>query len=218
MEDTTIEDVLKTFEGHYAQKDYSGALEFLQKNQKDISPGLWHYNLGTVYAKMENFPMARLHLLLAEKNGFKGKEVDQNISFVEEKLEIHRLEKPISVNDYFVKAGLFLSEGILTTITLLVLFVGLWVLKKKRSILRVVSFLISVIFLLGINLWMNTWRKALLVSPQILYSGPSVIFESRGEIPAGIMVMTKGNSNWLEIIYPSRFQGWIKNGDLKNLE
>src|SRR5665647_2086831 len=65
LEDTTIADVLKTFEDYYTKKDYLNALLVLQKGGKEISPKVKHYNLGTVYAKMQNWPMARYHFLLA---------------------------------------------------------------------------------------------------------------------------------------------------------
>ena len=63
LEDTTIADVLKTFEDYYTKKDYLNALLVLQKGGKEISPKVKHYNLGTVYAKMQNWPMARYHFL-----------------------------------------------------------------------------------------------------------------------------------------------------------
>jgi hypothetical protein len=218
LEDTTIEDVLKTIETLYAQKDYQKALKTLESNQGKISPGLWHYNMGTIYGKLENWPQARFHFLMAEKEGLHTKEVILNRTISEEKLEVIRLEKPLSTKDYFYKAGLEASSGIFTTVSLIFLLIGLAIFWKKSSIKALGLFLVLSFGITGLSWWVQSWHRALVVEPQSLHDGPSAIFGAREEIPTGVLLITRQKGDWLEVMYPSRFQGWIKNVGLKELK
>lgn len=218
LEDTTIEDVLKTFEGHYVKKQYEEALQFLLKHKGQISSELLDYNLGTVYAQLGNYPLSRYYLLMAEQKGFKTKQTYQNLKYIEEKLEVSRLEKPLTIQDYLIKTGLAVSDGFLLTLSLVVLIIGLVILKKKRSLLSISIFGLAVILPILLNLWINSWNQSIITKTTSLYSGPSAIFETSGEIPAGVRVLIKGDTEWKEILYPSRFHGWIKNSDFKRLE
>jgi hypothetical protein len=134
LEDTTIENALKTFEGFYLKKDYVNALKTLEQHQKEIDLGLWHYNMGTVLAEMNNWPIARFHFLLAEKSGLNTKQLNQNLLLVEEKLDITRLEKPLNTSDYLLKASFVAADGPLVTLGFLILALGLYFLKKKPSL------------------------------------------------------------------------------------
>lgn len=218
MEDTTIEDVLKTIETLYAQKDFQKALKTLELNQGKISPGLWHYNVGTIYGKLENWPLARFHFLMAENEGLQTKEVILNRTIAEEKLEVLRLEKPLSTKDYFFKAGLEATSGIFTTISLILILIGLITFWKKSSIKALSICLVFAFGIMGLNYWVESWDKALVVETQSLQDGPSTIFGDRGEIPPGVLLITHKKGDWLQVMYPSRYEGWLKNVGLKELK
>jgi len=218
LEDTTIADVLKTFETYYAQKDYVSALETLQKSKSEVPSMLWHYNMGTVLAKLENWPEARFHFLLAEKMGVSHKDLSLNKKIVESKLEINRIEKPISVTDYAVKGAQIASQGWLTSLSLVCLIVGLIKLKRGASLKGLALFLFLVLAPLMLNFWIKSWPISVITKALVIREGPSVIFPEKGELPVGVLVMTKEAGDWCEIYYPSRFQGWIKKNDLKVLE
>jgi hypothetical protein len=217
-EDTTIKDVLKTFEDFYLKKDYPNALLTLEKSGLDLSPGIKHYNLGTVHAQMQHWSEARFHFLKAEKEGFNNPALFQNEKLVEAKLDITRLEQPLNVSDYFIKYGNMASEGILTSLSLLFLVIGLWNMKKRAQLKVVGVFLPLMILSLVLNFWIKSWSWAIVGSPISLQDGPSSIFGNHGELPEGILIMTKQKGDWREVIYPSRFRGWIKNNGLKDLE
>lgn len=217
MEDTTIEDVLKTVEALYAQKDYQKALETLTANKKNISEGIWHYNVGTVYGKLENWPMARYHLLEAELNGASSKEVFANKNFIESKLDTVKLEKPLSPSDYFVKGAMASSQGILASVSLVIVVLGLLVFWKKKSLRALVPSLILSGMVMGLDLWVSSWDKMIVTTTQAIKEGPSEIFGAREEIPVGLLIVGHQKGEWIEIVYPSRFQGWIKNNGLKEL-
>lgn len=218
MEDTTIEDVLKTFEAHYAQKDYAKSLEILKTKASAFEKDNWEYNMGTVLARLENFPEARFHLLQAEKLGLSAPGLDQNLLMVEEKLEVPRLEKSLNTQDYAFKAGLVLSEGYFSTLSLLGLIVGILVLKASFSWKRVVGFFILITAPLALNFWIASLDQFVAINPATLQEGPSLIFSKVGDIPAGVRIVGKKDGSWIKILYPSRYSGWVKSSELKNLE
>ncbi len=218
MEDTTIEDMLKTVESSFAQKDYPEALKILEASKSQIPSGLWHYNMGTVFGKMGNYPLARFHLLKAEAEGFKSKEAIANRELVESKLEIEKIETPITTSDYLVKGGMIAAQGLLGMLSLCLIIGALFTLWKKNS-LKIFSLVVLPAFLLiGLNVWISNWNRQIVMNPKPIFEGPSAIFEARNEIPAGVMVVVRENEGWLQIIFPSRYQGWIKPDGLKELK
>jgi hypothetical protein len=209
---------LKTFEEHYVQKDYPNALLVLKNNQSQFTQSLWHYNLGTVYGEMNNWPMARFHFILAEKSGLHSKELIQNKKLAETKLDVTRLEKPLDASDYYIKISYFAADGPLLTIGFLFLAIGIWLLKKKASLKSAAIFALTVATPLMLDFWIDSWPRKITSAPKTVYEGPSSLFGAIGEIPPGIMVITNKKDEWEKIIYPSRFSGWIKSDHLESLE
>ena len=218
MEDTTIEDTLKTVEAFYVQKDYSSALRTLEANKSKISAGLWHYNMGTVHAGMKDWPQARFHFLRAQQEGFVSKESQQNLELAESALEISRLEKPMAWSDYAIKASLIASEGVLTTVALFVLIAGMIGVIKKKSISALSILVVLVLGIVGLNFWINSWPLAVVMKPQAIQEGPSAIFAGREELPVGVLILATHEGEWRKIVYPARYQGWIKNTGLEELK
>lgn len=218
MEDTTIEDVLKTVEALYAQKNYQEALKTLEANRAEISPGIWHYNIGTVFGKLENWPMARYHLTMADLEGLNSREVTVNKKLAETKLEIPKFEKANSASDFFVKGAIEASQGILTTLSLILVIVAIVNMWKKSSYKVLSVLLTSALLVLGLNWWIQSWDKVIVINSQAIQEGPSVIFPSRDELPPGVMLIISKKGEWVKILYPSRFQGWIKNAGFKELK
>lgn len=208
--------MLKTFQDFYAQKDYANALLVLEKNKDKVEPGLWHYNLGTLKAQMQNHAEARFHFLKAEQKGLQSEEVLHNRTLVENELELTRLEQPLTLKDYLIDAGLWAQKGVFTTVSLVMVIAAIVHLRKKRDykIAGVYGVLIGLPLL--VSFWVSSWPKAIVVEPQLVQEGPSVIFASRGEIPPGVLIISRRNGDWREIIYPSRFAGWVKDNGLKH--
>lgn len=210
--------MLKTFQDFYVQKDYANALLTLEKNRDEMSPGLWHYNVGTVKASEGRFAEARLHFLKARELGFSDSANETNLRLTEEKLEVTRLEKPLSVTDYLIKGALWAREGAFTTLSLIVLVIALWNLRKRKSFQMAAVYAVLMAIPLLLNFWVNSWSRLIVIEPQLVQEGPSVIFGGRNELPSGVMLVTRHKGDWLEIIYPSRFSGWIKSAGLKAME
>ncbi len=218
LEDTTITDILKTFEAYYQKNDFKNALKTLSDHPESLPSGLWHYNLSTVYAKLENWPLARFHLLVATKEGVSVPGISQNQTLIEEKLEVGKLEKSLSTSDYLYKAAKFITIGEITSFSLVFLLIGLLILKKKPSFKRFSILLILTLLPLSFSLVLKKYPEGIVLSTEKVLDGPSVIFGSVADIPAGIKVITTGDGDWREILWPSRFHGWIRTSALKELE
>ena len=203
---------------NYAKGDFSNAQIELEKVREKISPGLWHFNMGTLKAKMSSPAEARFHFLEARLHGFTEKQLNQNLELVETQLNIISLEKPLEVADYAMKAGMWSQNGFFTMLSLLILVIGMITLKKERkhSVLFITIILTLIPF--GLHFWVKSWDKYITLTALEVREGPSVIFGLRGELPDGVLVITRKSGEWREIIYPSRFRGWIKNAGLKELE
>ena len=190
----------------------------LEKQREHISPGLWHFNAGTVKAKMMNPAEARFHFLEARLHGFNNQKLSENLNLIEDQLEITTLEKPLAASDYAVKFGLWAEGGFFTMICLTIILAGLIIMKKTRKYYVLILTVLFAAVPLTVNFWVKSWDKSVALTPQQVMDGPSSIFGSRGELPPGIFLITRKAGEWKEVIYPSRFRGWIKNAGLKELE
>lgn len=218
MEDTIKETVLKTFADYYAKGDFLNAWLELEKHRDSISPGLWHFNAGTLKAKMSQPAEARFHFLRSRSEGFRSKDLETNLTMIEDQLEIAVAEKPLEVSDYGIKFALWAQHGFFTTISLLILIGGLLILKQQKKFIVLVTTVFLMMIPVGANFWVNSWDKAVNLSALEVLEGPSVIFPSRGELPPGVLLITRKAGEWYEILYPSRFRGWVKGTGVKELE
>lgn len=173
--------------------------------------------MGTVLAQSNQLPQARYHLLKAIKSGL-VKPTLQNLELVEEKLEIPRLEKPLSASDYIIKGAFVASEGWLTTLSLIFLLVGIFIYRKGASIKKNIWIFLGIFLPVLLNFTIGLLPIYVSIKPLPMREGPSEIFMEKGEVPAGVMLITRESEGWSEVIYPSRFSGWIrKTSSLKRL-
>jgi hypothetical protein len=218
LEDTTIEAALKTFQTQYMGGDYPNALITLNSLKTKMSEDLWHFNMGTVLGKMEQLPLARYHFVMAEMKGFNRKEIKDAQAFISEKLELQRLEKPLHTQDYLLTFGMTFTEGVFTSISLIFVVLGVWSIRKKAELFQIVIVFILALIPLGLDAWISNLPKSIVIETTPIYEAPTAIFGVKGELPAGVMVVTKVKEGWEYIIFPSRFSGWIQPSGLKPLE
>lgn len=218
MEDTIKDTVLKTFADFYAKGDLFNAWTELEKIRSSISPGVWNYNAGTLKAKMGTPAEARYYFLKAQAEGYREMDLENNLRIVEDQLEIKNVEKPLELSDYGIKFGLWAQQGFFTTLALAILVAGLLVLRRKKKILVLIVTVTLMMIPLGAEFWVKSWNKAVALESGQLLEGPSAIFASRGELPAGVLLVAKRAGAWYEVHYPARFRGWVKANGIKELE
>lgn len=180
--------------------------------------GQWHYNMGLVQARLENWVESRFHFLSAEKSGLRSVDVEQNSRLVLEKLELSKAEAPMSISDHILRTTKFLSGGELTTLSLVIVFAGILSLKKKMTPWKLTLVVICSIGPLAVSWGVNALPEAVVMSEAKIQEGPSQIFGAITDAPAGLRVIIDGEGDWRRVIYPSRFRGWIKKSFLKELE
>jgi hypothetical protein len=212
----TIENALKNFQENYQAKNFGQAIEVLEKNSKDFDPVIWHYNMGSSYAQLGVWADARYHFLKAERLGLSTEMLRQSKLFVETKLEVDKWEKSLTASDFLIAGTRILGEGPLITLSLMGFLILAFVYKKMKS---TSTYLLAVIVLfLTLNIAIKYMPFKFTLTSMPIFEGPSKIFVPRTEIPAGIIILSLSEEGWEHVIYPSRYEGWIKktNG-LKNL-
>lgn len=209
--------MLKTVEALHAQKNYEEALNLLNLNQAKISSGVWHYNMGVIYGKLQNYPMARFHFIKSEIAGFNSKELVHNKSYTESQLQISKYERPESIGDYLINASLLGTQGFFSLISLTLLVIGLLAIWKKKSVSFIGTILVLAFVVIGANSWVNSWKRIIILEKQEIQEGPSAIFSSSTEVPAGVVLLVQSRDEWWRVTYPSRFRGWLKKSGAKEL-
>ena len=218
MEDTINKDMLKTAEALYHQGDYQGALRVLENHQVQLPKGLWHYNMGTILAKLEKLPLSRYHFIMADNGGYTNKDLIKNKLIVEEKLDVPRNEKSLTISDHFISGSLEATHGIFTTISLFLILTGIFLSIRKSNLKSMKFPLVLSLFFLIFNFWVINWEKYLVMENQKIHDGPSSIFLTNQELPSGVMIVVDEKEGWLKILYPSQYKGWIKNAGIRSLK
>jgi hypothetical protein len=214
----TIENALKIFQENYQMKNFTQAIEILEKHSNEIDPVIWHYNMGSCLAELGEMPRARYHFLKAEDGGLQTEALRQNQKFVEKKLDVEKWEKSLSASDYMITGARFLGDGPLLTLSLLGLLI-FFILYKKIQKTKNLFLMITIVGLfLATNWAIKNMPLKLTMEKLAIYEGPSKIFVPRSEIPPGVIILSLGQDDWEHVIYPSRFEGWIKKSNaLKEL-
>ncbi len=191
------------------------AKDVLIENKVKFQKGLFHYNLGTVLYKQEQFAAARYHFEKALLNGFYQNESIHNLFVVKKKIQAETYEKPVTYEGHFYLSVLSYPTSFFVSLTLL--FILATVLAKKHISRYVLVFLLFIsLFPIGIKSYTDTFHhKAVTLSEISVYEGPSGIFSESSSLPAGIkVILGKQKDGWIYIKYPLQFSGWVKREKL----
>ena len=215
MKDNEPMDKMETL---YTQGDFEGAKELLLSRKGEFSEGLFHYNLGTLYAQQGNFALGRYHLEKALAKNFANKMLFNNLGTVKEELNVLDLGHSENLSEKMIDASLSLPPGLWLTLTLSLLLGLIFALKKKM----IHGFILPGIFLLLAGapflysqIYLDKVRYAVVLHDAEIYEGPSRIYSSAGSIKAGSKIIVgKSNNNQYFIAYPQVFSGWIHRDHL----
>ena len=171
----TIENALKIFQENYQMKNFTQAIEILEKHSNEIDPVIWHYNMGSCLAELGEMPRARYHFLKAEDGGLQTEALRQNQKFVEKKLDVEKWEKSLSASDYMITGARFLGDGPLLTLSLLGLLI-FFILYKKIQKTKNLFLMITIVGLfLATNWAIKNMPLKLTMEKLAIYEGPSKI-------------------------------------------
>lgn len=207
-----------TFEAFYLKKDYKAAADFLLQNKQQFDSGIFHYNLGTVYSKLGDFPAARFHLEKAIKEGFINSSSLNNLGFVKSQLQVDDLSTSTSVPDQVMNTALALPSAAYLTISLLMLLVGLVMIKSKKIVRKMSLALLLLVVatpVLFSEFYLDKINYAVSFKDVPLYEGPSKIFSEKGKVKAGSkLILGEFKEGWFYVKFPISLTGWINKDQL----
>lgn len=207
---------MEAFDNHLAKGEIDQAKEALNMSRNDLDPSVYWFNLGRVEAKLEHWADARISFLKSQKITSRA-ETQANLEVIESKLAVAQYEAPQNIQDYVVKSTFFIGSELALTLNLVLLVVGLWKYQKSKKIKDFVLILFLMLGLSGLTIWTKYWPWFVSTEETAIYQGPSEIFEQAGLIPKGIKILGKEKENWVQVIYPSRLEGWVKKESISEL-
>jgi hypothetical protein len=218
MADFNTDEILKSLEELYLKKNYEEASTLLIKNKSDLDTGLFHYNLGTVYAKWGNLAAGRYHVEKSIKSGFVNSASLNNNQFIKEQLAVDDLSTSQSLSDQWMDLTLSLPLGIYILFAL-VLSVAAAGWKKFGK--EVNSYALAALLVIGVAplaykvAVIDKVNYAILLEEGALREGPSRIFDQKAALNPGTkVIITKYDNGWYFISNPVHLSGWIERKNL----
>lgn len=207
--------MLTTLQEYYINKKYDLAVDYMTQNKQEFSREIYHYNMGTILAKKNDFALARYHLEKARNLGFKGSLAKNNLEYVVEKLSLS--PPSLSFRDQFVDVATstpvsqYLSVSLVLLLVVLILHIRKMLSWKKTAIFVLLSY---TPLLLKFGFFSSSYR-AISLDEINVYEGPSKIFVQTKTIPPGEkFILGQQKNSWYYVRSPSIFSGWIKKDNL----
>ena len=205
---------MRKLENLYTQGKFEAARELLLHQKDMFSEGLFHYNLGTLYAREGNFALGRYHLEKALSKNFANKMLFNNLGTVKAELNVLDLGRSEDLSGRMFDASLSLPPGIWLTLTLS-LFLGFMIAVRKKIIrgfiLRGTCLLVAMIPFLYGQLCLKKMHHVVVLQDAKVYEGPSLIYANVGIVKGGSkIIVSKSNNDQYFIAYPRTLSGWIE--------
>ncbi len=207
-----------SFEALYVKKDYKGAVNYLLRNKQSLNSGIFHYNLGTVYSKLGDYPAARFHFEKAIKEGYINSSALNNLGYVKSQLQVDDLSTSSMLADELMNAALTVPSSAYVTITLILLLAGMLMVKAKkikRKVTMALGILIVATPVLFSQFYLEKVNYAVTFKDIPLYEGPSKIFSEKGKVRAGSkIILGEFKEGWFYVKFPISLAGWINKDQL----
>jgi len=222
MGNNNIEKVTKSplqqFEEFYANKQFVEAKNILLQNKQQFDSGIFHYNLGTTYAKLGDLGASRFNLEKALHHGFNNSKSTNNLNYVLEKLQVEDLTTSDSIKDRTMSwllsnpTDVYIAIGLSLTILILTIAIIRKIKWKTTLILSIIMFAIPVLLN---NVFLSSLHYAIALKDIPTYEGPSKIFQQKGQLKAGVKIIIEENKDgWIFIKFPENLAGWVKKDHL----
>lgn len=210
--------VSSSFEELYLKKDYKGAANYLLQNKQQLSSGIFHYNLGTVYSKMGDYPAARFHLEKAVKEGYINSSSLNNLTYVKSQLQVDDISTSTNLPDELMNIALTIPPAAYFSFSLILLLLGITLVKSKKLVKKTsMAFFIVLIatpFLFS-QYYLDKINYAVAFKDVPVFEGPSKIFAEKGKVKAGSkIILSDYKEGWFYIKFPISLAGWISKDQL----
>ena len=218
MANHSTQQILKAAQDHYLKGDFENSLKIIRENKDSLDPGLFHYNLGSIYLKLNDFGPARYHLEKAKDDGFSYPMLWNNLEYI--KLQPGVSDPVMSSNwkEYSIANAMDVPMSFFYIYILAGLSLFLLLLKKKwiQNRLLIAAYLslliVPVVFRYS---YQEGHTFAVAMKDIRVHEGPSKIYPDYGKITAGSRVVVgRFYDNWYYIVSPSERSGWVDKVDL----
>lgn len=218
MAQDNIPSDLKPLRDLYLKEEYGQAIDMVLSNKEKFDQGLFHYNLGTLYAKSGKLPIGRYHFEKAMSHGFSSPELRKNLLSTKTKLGLQNETKSLNpITDFQVYLVDFSQDAfILLALTLALLTTLLKFFKFIQSkIVTALCLLLSLSPLLFYQASIKPLKSAITFKPLEVREGPSAIFPVTTDLlPGSKVILGKSSEDWIFIKLPTPVAGWVKKEDL----
>ncbi len=214
-EDTTISQSNQSLNKLYTEGNFEDVFSKLETSKGSSE---YHYNLGTVYAKNSELVKARKHLELAYKDGYAPTQTLNNLNYVKQKLGVVNIEEPLSIEENILVFSESIPDFAIISFPLIVLILNIYFIKQLSKYI-IVLLLVICTLPYGLKTFESSVSRSLSSKDLKVHEGPSEIFESLKEAPAGVkLYIKKIHDGWALISYPQDLRGWVREEDLLTLE
>ena len=218
MEKNKNSQILNDLKVFFQKEDYNSAIDLIKSNQNSFEPGLYEYNLGISYFKNNEIVQSRVWLEKAKQNGFYSNELQSALEKVTSKLEVTRLEESQSFSDTFNQISVDLPVDAYYTVSLTFFVLLAFLYKRMDKYLRVLMLVIAFSPLAFYHIHVKVYHSIIVLEDQIVYRGPSAMFEQIQLIPKGMKLLTgKTHNGWRYILTPSSHRGWFNSEKVQEL-
>jgi hypothetical protein len=213
MKNTSINELSKSLESLYLKKKYDETLKSLRQNADKYSTGQLYYNLGTIYAKKNEFAVGRYYLEKSMRNGYVYPHVIHNLDFIKSQIKVFDIDSSPHYIDKSINSFLLLPGDLYLTFSLL-LFLAIILLRRfnktKNKMFFFFLLLLSLSPLLFKKMYYDKIQYALNFKELVVFEGPSKIYDEIGILKAGTkFIVGEKNGNWYYIKYPIELSGWV---------
>lgn len=209
---------LESLEKLYTEGKFGECIDIMLANKPSFPEGLFHYNLGTLYAKNDALAAGRYHLEKSISRDFLNSMSVNNLETVKVKLNVNDLSSSENIHDRILDSSLIIPGSIYLSISMILTLVFMAIIKwKKIKSMTVRGMLILMAFIpFGYHqMYLSKVTHAVVLKDAQIYDGPSKIYFNSGVVRAGSKIITsKHNNGWHLIQSPITLSGWIHRDSL----
>ncbi|OIQ18262.1 MAG: hypothetical protein BM556_08345 [Bacteriovorax sp. MedPE-SWde] len=218
MANTNINKTVKELEQLYLDAKYDDLRNKLVNDRDSLSPGLFHYNLGTTLAKQGNLAAARYNLEKSKILGFEHPALSKNLKSVLNEIEV-KVSPDQSLGATSLKEFTSTSESVLLLIALIICLLAAVTYRFKVFKSKVVAILILILaftpFLIKKYHYSTNYIVGINLKESKVFEGPSEIYPVLKSITEGQkLILGKSFEDWIYISWPQEHSGWMKRKEL----
>lgn len=205
---------MEEFKNFYLESKFDEALEWLKNHKQEMSSEVFHYNYGTTLLKKGEFPAARYHFEIAKKMGLNNSELKANLE--NSKIPVKNYENSENFFEGLTFYSTEISPDVFFLASSVLFFVGVLVYKFIRSkVLAIVLAVFAFSLVSFKTFYVDKKMTGVLLKETSLREGPSEVFSSSNNLPAGVkVILEKKYQDWVFIIYPQKMTGWVNAQDV----